>query len=374
MYISRISLNGFKNYDLAEFDLSPGVNVIFGPNGAGKTNLLDAVHYLSSCKSFLVSSDTQNIRTGGDFFFIEGWVSGNGSGEDAEQLQCAVKKGQGKVFRRNKKEYEKLSDHIGLFPAVVISPGDHELLYGGSAERRRFMDSLVSVYDKHYLDHLIRYGRIIEQRNAFLKQCAERGTFRDDLLEIYDTQLDEPARYIHAKRTALIADLMPLFYDMYARLSQTGEVPRMTVKADLLAESDPLQLLASARERDKNLLYTSVGPHKDDFELTLSGLSVKISASQGQQKTFLTALKLARYHLIHARTGKKPVLLLDDIFDKLDESRVRNLMGIISRVPFGQVLITDTGKNRMDALMHESGVNCHALEMNADIPENETAV
>jgi len=374
MYISKISLNGFKNYDQAEFGLSEGVNVIFGPNGAGKTNLLDAIHYLSTCKSFLVSSDTQNIRTGGDFFFIEGWISELSDAENQQQLQCAVKKGQGKVFRKNKKEYEKLSDHIGLFPAVVISPGDHELLHGGSAERRRFMDSLISVYDKNYLDQLIRYGKIIEQRNAFLKQCAERGLFRDDLLDIYDSQLTEPAQYLHQKRTELAEDMLPLFYEMYEKLSQTDEMPLMAVKADLGAGIHPQELWAAARERDKSLLYTSVGPHKDDFELTLSGLSVKVSASQGQQKTFLTALKLARYHLIYAKTGKKPVLLLDDIFDKLDEMRVKNLMHIISSEPFGQVLITDTGKNRMNALMHEAGVTCTTLEMNNKITADETPV
>lgn len=373
MYLRRISLNGFKNYDQAEFDLSPGVNVIFGSNGAGKTNLLDAVHYLSTCKSFLVSSDTQNIRTGTDFFFIEGWYSETAAPEDAWHLQCAVKKGQGKVFRRNRKEYEKLSDHIGLFPSVVIAPGDHELLHGGSAERRRFMDSLISVYDKHYLDHLIRYGKILEQRNAFLKQCAERGTFRDDLLEIYDTQLEEPALYLHQKRTELIGDLLPLFYDMYARLSQTDETPYLSLRADL-ADTDMKTLLTRSREKDKTVLYSSAGPHKDDFELALSGLSVKISASQGQQKTYLTALKLARYHVIYQKTGKTPVLLLDDIFDKLDENRVRHLMDIISRVPFGQVLITDTGKNRMTALLHEAGVECRELEMNTNVPADETSI
>jgi DNA replication and repair protein RecF len=374
MYIQRISLNGFKNYDLAEFNLSPGVNVLYGPNGAGKTNLLDAVHYLSSCKSFLVSSDTQNIKTGGDFFFVEGWVSEDAEQTDMQHLQCAVKKGQGKVFRRNKKEYEKLSDHIGLFPVVVIAPGDHELLHGGSAERRRFMDSLISVYDKNYLSQLIQYGKLIEQRNAFLKQCSERGLFRDDMLEIYDAQLCEPALYLFEKRNELISQLLPLFYEMYGQLSQTDETPTITVKADLLNVNNLLELFAQTRDKDKNLLYTSAGPHKDDFEFTLSGLNVKTAASQGQQKTFLTALKLARYHLIQQKTGKTPVLLLDDIFDKLDESRVKNLIHIISNAPFGQVLITDTGKNRMNALMDESGIAGRELEINLKITANEAAV
>lgn len=372
MYIQKISLNGFKNYDQAELSFSSGINVLYGSNGTGKTNLLDAIHYLSSCKSFLVSSDLQNIKTGNEFFFIEGWISDYT--DDVQHLQCAVKKGQGKVFRRNKKEYEKLSDHIGFFPAVVISPGDHELLYGGSIERRRFVDSLISIYDKHYLGYLIQYGKLIEQRNAFLKQCQERGVFRDDMLDVYDAQLCEPAIYIFEKRNELLDILIPLFYEMYRQLSQTEEIPKIVVKADLAQENNPLELFAKTREKDKSLLYTSAGPHKDDFEFILSNLSVKLTASQGQQKTFLTALKLARYQLIYTKTNKRPVLLLDDIFDKLDESRVKNLIRIISADPFGQVLITDTGKNRMNALMKDSNLRFHELEMTPKITADETTV
>lgn len=372
MHIQRITLNGFKNYTQAEFDLSPGINLLYGYNGTGKTNLLDAIHYLSTCKSFLVSSDLQNIKTGTDFFFIEGWVSENA--DDVQHLQCAVKKGQGKVFRRNKKEYEKLSDHIGFFPAVVIAPGDHDLLHGGSIERRRFVDSLISVYDKHYLENLIQYGKLIEQRNAFLKQCNERGLFRDDMLDIYDAQLCEPAQYIFKKRNELLENLTPLFYEMYGQLSQTDETPAIAVKSDMSIENNPLEMFAKAREKDKVLLYTSVGPHKDDIDFTLSNLSVKNAASQGQQKTFLTALKLARYHLICQNTGKKPVLLLDDIFDKLDDSRVKHLMQIISAEPFSQVIVTDTGKHRIHSLMKDLGIDCHELEMTPKLQIDETPV
>lgn len=372
MYIQRITLNNFKNYNLSECEFSEGVNVLYGANGTGKTNLLDAVHYLSSCKSFLVSSDSQNIKSGNDFFFIEGWVAdqlGN-----TEQLQCAVKKGQGKVFRRNKKEYEKLSDHIGFFPSVIIAPGDHELLHGGSVERRRFIDSLISVYDKNYLTQLIQYGKLIEQRNAFLKQCHERGLFRDDMLDIYDAQLEEPARFIFQKRNELLENLLPLFYDMYKTLSGTAEEPFIRVKADLAEWESPVQMWNQAREKDKSLLFTSAGPHKDDVEFSLSGLSLKSAASQGQQKTFLTALKLARFHLIFNQTKKRPVLLLDDIFDKLDETRVQNLMRIISAKPFGQVLITDTGKVRIHSLVQATGITCNEIDIHKTTVANETTV
>lgn len=372
MYIGRLFLNSFKNYDQAEYILSPGVNVLHGPNGAGKTNLLDAVHYLSTAKSFLVSSDSLNIKSGGDFFFLEGWISV--SGEEDTPLQCAVKKGQGKVFRRNKKEYEKLSDHIGFFPVVVIAPGDQELLHGGSAERRKFVDSLISMYDKAYLSNLIRYGKLVEQRNAFLKQCQEKGVFRNDLLDIYDEQMAEPAAYIFRKRNELLEELLPLFYNTYRIVSQTDEIPEIRVKTDGNAGENVMALFAEAREKDKALLYTSVGPHKDDFEFTLSGLSLKLSSSQGQQKTFLTALKLARFHLIHEKTGKIPVLLLDDVFDKLDERRVKNLLEIISIAPFGQVLITDTGKTRIGTLLGENGTAYHELEIITNTVLDEKAV
>ena len=349
MYLSKISLTGFKNYDSGEFELSEGINIFYGPNGAGKTNLLDAVHYLSTCKSFLVSSDILNIKNGTDFFLVEGWLSSEK--EENVHLQCAVKKGQGKIIRKNKKEYEKLSDHIGFMPVVVMAPNDQELLFGGSAERRKFIDSLISSYDRLYLDHLIAYSRLIEQRNAFLKQCKDSGVFRGDLLDIYDMQLVPHADYIHEARENLAKEIFPLFYEMYAHLSQTDEMPAIVQKSDMTGNSDTMVLYINAREKDKVLLYTSVGPHKDDFEFYLSGRPVKSSTSQGQQKTFLSALKLARFIFIKNKTGKTPLLLLDDIFDKLDENRVQNLISIVSQKPFGQVLITDTGKNRVSRLI-----------------------
>lgn len=371
MYLSKLSLQGFKNYEHTDIELSEGINILYGPNGSGKTNMLDAVHYLSNCKSFLVSSDVQNIKSGTDVFFLEAWLTGL---EQVDILQCAVKRGQGKVFRRNKKEYEKLSDHIGFFPSVLISPGDSELLYGGSAERRKFIDSLISVYDRPYLEQLIAYARLLEQRNAFLKQCHEKGLFRNDLLDIYDEQMAEPALYLHNQRKALNAEILPLFYEMYQALAGSSEVPHIEIKADLLLEPDPVNMFIKAREKDKNLLYTSAGPHKDDLEFYLAGRPVKNAASQGQQKTFLTALKLARFHLIHRKTGKRPILLLDDIFDKLDDTRVQNLIKIISEEPFAQVLITDTGISRISALIAEIGTGYQAHEINNQIVQHEKAV
>ncbi len=369
MYLKKITLNGFKNYAGTEFSFVPGINFLFGPNGSGKTNLLDAVHYLSVCKSFLVNTDVQNIKVGQGFFFIEGEVVTDG--ENSDILQCAVKKGEGKVFRRNKKEYEKLSDHIGYFPSVVIAPSDHDLLHGGSVERRKFLDSLISTYDRTYLEKLIQYGRILEQRNAFLKQSKENGIFRSDLVDIYDSQLTEHAAYIHAKRLEMAKEMIPDFFAMYAELAGEPEQPELRLKADMNDDFDLVNLLTKSRERDLMLGYTSVGPHKDDLEFFLSGRPVKSAASQGQQKTFLTALKLARFRFVHQKTGKVPVLLLDDIFDKLDRSRVRNLVSIISAEPFGQVFITDTEKERISGIMETMDSDAAIFEITNEIPTHE---
>lgn len=372
MFLRKITLNGFKNYSAAEYSFVPGLNFLFGPNGSGKTNLLDAVHYLSACKSFLVNTDVQNIRTGHGFFFLEGEVV-NGD-KTSEIIQCSVKRGEGKIFRRNKKEYEKLSEHIGFFPSVVIAPSDQELLHGGSAERRKFIDSLISTFDRNYLEKLILYGRILEQRNSLLKEFKENAVLRTDLLEIYNCQMAEPARYIHSQRIKTAEEIIPHFFNMYAELAGETERPRIRLKADLTENPDLDNLLPGYLERDIALGYTSAGPHKDDMEFYLSDRPVKTSASQGQQKTFLTALKLARFRYIYEKTGKTPVLLLDDIFDKLDKSRVKNLVSIISSPPFGQVFITDTEKERICEIMESLGSEASIFEITSEIPTHEETI
>jgi DNA replication and repair protein RecF len=284
MYLRTITLTGFKNYSGIDFQFTPAINFLYGPNGSGKTNLLDAIHYLSTCKSFLVNTDIQNIQAGQAFFFIEGELESEPGKSD--RLQCAVKKGEGKVFRKNKKEYEKLSDHFGFFPSVVISPSDHDLLHGGSAEKRRFMDSLISVYDKKYLDDLIQYGKVLEHRNATLKSIRETGIVQTDLLDIYDEQLDELAHNMHAQRVDMAAKIIPFFMDMYAALSGTDEFPEMRLKADLSGGMTFRQLLRENRNRDLSLTYTSVGPHKDDLEFYLAGRPAKSAASQVSKKRF----------------------------------------------------------------------------------------
>ncbi len=371
MYLKTITLTGFKNYSGIDFRFTPGINFLYGPNGSGKTNLLDAIHYLSTCKSFLVNTDIQNIQAGQSFFFIEGELESEF--DKSDRLQCAVKKGEGKVFRKNKKEYEKLSDHFGFFPSVVISPSDHDLLHGGSAEKRKFMDSLISVYDKKYLDDLIRYGKVLEQRNAALKSIRETGIVHADLLDIYDEQMEELSVYIHARRVDMAEKMIPCFMEMYAALSGTDEFPEMRLKADLAGGISYRQLLKENRNRDLALTFTSAGPHKDDLEFYLGGRPAKNAASQGQQKTFLTALKLARFIFIREITGKSPVLLLDDVFDKLDRSRVTNLISIISKPPFRQVFITDTEKERIGSVIGELKSEVGLFEITANkTPYEET--
>lgn len=343
MILQSLSLVNFRNYENLEIGCSERINCFTGLNGSGKTNLLEAIHYLALCKSFLNPADTQNIRFDAPFFVIQGEFRKEDDSTDS--IYCGVKRGQKKVFRKNGKDYERLSDHIGLVPLVVVSPADGVLVAGSSEERRRFMDSVISQYNHNYLDHLIAYNRVLSQRNALLKQMAQgRGDFAT--MEVLDLQLTQHGVGIYEWRKDFIAKIQPVFNEFYAILSGGNE--HVTLAYDSVLHSKSFeQALIDAQSKDLALEYTSSGIHRDDLDFTINGHSLKKSGSQGQQKTFLLALKLAEYRLLESNTARKPLLLLDDIHDKLDADRVYRLMELVCKPEFGQLFITDTGLGRM---------------------------
>lgn len=343
MILDHLSLVNFKNYASAEFKFDANVNIFTGLNGQGKTNVLDAIHYLSFCKSYFNPIDKQNIRHEADFFVVEGIFE---SADAEDKIYCGVKKGQKKVFRRNKTDYERLSDHIGRYPAVVISPYDKDLISDGSEIRRKFVDSIISQYDRAYLDELIHYNRILRQRNSLLKYFWENRTFEPDNLEVWDRQLAESAAHIHAGRKDFVERFEPVFQKHYSAISGNAEEAQLRYRSDL-AHGDFKQTLTDSLEKDRRSSYTNVGTHKDDLRFGINGYPLKKFGSQGQQKTFLIALKLAQFDLIKEATGETPVLLLDDIFDKIDDVRVKHLMQLVSDHTFGQIFITDTHSERI---------------------------
>ncbi len=352
MILRNLSLVNFRNYEQLEVACSERINCFTGLNGSGKTNLLEAIHYLALCKSFLNPSDTLNIKFEAPFFVIQGeFVREDGT---EETIYCGVKKGVKKVFRKNGKDYDRLSDHIGLIPLVVVNPSDGVLIMGGSEERRRFMDSVISQYDRHYLDHLISYNRVLSQRNALLKQLS-KGNGEMATMEVLDLQLAQHGIIIHEKRKEFIGKIKPLFHNFYAILA--GETEDVTIEYDSVLQSKSFaQALDDSRRKDLALEYTTTGIHRDDLDFKINGYSLKKSGSQGQQKSFLISLKLAEYRLLDISTGRKPLLLLDDIHDKLDADRVYRLMELVCSSDFGQLFITDTGAGRMHVLFKGRGL------------------
>lgn len=339
MHLNKITLHNFKNYPEAEFVFSEKINCLVGNNGVGKTNLLDAIHYLSFCKSYFNLSDVQNIRHETDFFAIHGnYYRMN---ETPEQLQCIQRRNQRKKFLYNKKEYERLADHIGQFPLVMISPSDRDLINDGSELRRRYIDSVISQFDKIYLDDLINYNKALNQRNTLLKSFAERRYFDYEALEIWNEQLVLPGTTIFQRRKRFLEEFIPLFQHYFRFISGGKEQVDMIYQSQLL--TSPIgELLKQAIDRDRAALYSTVGIHKDDLELLLDGYPLKRYGSQGQQKSYVIAIKLAQFEYTRKINGFKPILLLDDIFDKLDDYRVQQLIRLVSENSFGQVFITDT--------------------------------
>lgn len=353
MYLQQLSVINFKNYAEAELSFSEGVNAFTGNNGAGKTNMLDAIHYLSLCKSYFNPIDSQQIKQDGDFFMIAGVFNKN---EVNESVTCGVKRNQKKQFKRNKKEYPRLADHIGLFPLVMVSPYDISIIIEGSEERRKFIDNVISQTDNHYLDELISYHKILGNRNAFLKQIADTGRYDPGLLEVLDEQLIASGNRIFKKRKAFMESFTEIFNRHYQFLSDNAEQVELVYESQLLRE-DFSTLLSKTTDKDRILERTTTGIHKDDLQFVIHGMSMKKFGSQGQQKSFLIALKLAQYSFLYRQNQFKPLLLLDDIFDKLDDLRVTKLMQMISNQDFGQVFITDTSIERIQAIFDKIGVD-----------------
>jgi len=349
MYLKEISLINFKNYSEASLQFDAGVNFFTGDNGEGKTNLLDAIHYLSLCKSYFNPIESQNIRHDQDFFVLQGTFELK---DNEESIYCGLKRNQRKIFKRNKKEYDRLAEHIGLLPVVVISPTDANLITDGSEERRKFIDSIIAQYDRLYLDDLITYNRVISQRNALLKLFFKTRRFDEASLMIWDEQMIPLAQNIYEKRKAFIEEFIPIFSKYYLFISDGKEQVDIRYQSDL-NEGSFFDTLKDALERDRQMQYSTVGVHKDDLIFTIGDHPVKRFASQGQQKSFLTSLKLAQFDFIKEIKQVKPILLLDDIFDKLDDNRVKKLMELVSHHNFGQIFITDTHPKRIQAIFSE---------------------
>lgn len=346
-HLARLHALNFRNHREAEADLCAEVNCFTGPNGVGKTNLLDAVHYLALGKGYLEAQDQHNIRHGEELFVVQGVMRGE-EGDDA--VLCSVRRGARKVLSRNRKEYDRIADHVGRYPVVMITPYDGQLILDGSEVRRRFIDGLIAQFDKPFLESLIRYNRALTQRNALLKHAAERGGIAASAFEPWNEQLCALAASIHAARGAFIRELAPLLLEHYAAISSGPEEVALHYRSPL-NDAAMADLLAASWERDRAAQHTTTGIHKDDLLFTLEGQPLKRFGSQGQQKTYLIALKLAQFELTTQRAGQRPILLLDDIFDKIDPQRMRHLLRLLSDHRFGQVIITDTDPLRLHAAL-----------------------
>jgi DNA replication and repair protein RecF len=354
MHCQQLSIVNFKNYQEARLAFSPKFNCFTGNNGSGKTNLLDAIYYLSFCKSFSNPIDSQNILFDTDYFMIQGRYQINGK---EDELYCGFTRNQRKVFKRNKKEYERLSDHIGQYPLVLLSPADSQLILGGSDERRKFLDGVISQYSKEYLQRLISYGKALQQRNALLKLFAEKRRYDAASLEIWDEQLSGHGDFIFKQREAFFNEFLPVFRENYHLLSGGNEFVDIEYQTSLRDKPLGEQLLEN-REKDRVAQYTTSGIHKDDLVFLIHSFPIKKYGSQGQQKSFIIALKLAQFSFTREIKGFQPILLFDDIFDKLDETRVRQLMQMVAEQHFGQVFVTDTHTERIEALFQNIPAEC----------------
>ena len=362
MILKRLSILNYKNIGEAQLELSPKMNCFIGSNGMGKTNVLDAVYYLSFCRSASNPIDSQVIRHEEPFCMIEGQYQTVGAESqepmaNSEQLTISVgmKRGQKKHFKRNKKEYKRLSEHIGLIPLVVVAPADAMLIEGGSEERRKLMDMVIAQYDRSYIDALSRYNNALQQRNILLKM--EDPAPDPLLMQLWEEQMAEAGETLYEKRRAFVDELIPLFQEYYQHISGGQERVGLTYVSH--CQRGPLlEVIQRDRHKDMAVGYSLHGVHRDDLEFTLDGHLMKREGSQGQNKTYVIALKLAQFDFLK-RTGAKttPLLLLDDIFDKLDAQRVEQIVRLVSNDSFGQIFITDTNRDHLDQILSTTSLD-----------------
>ncbi|WP_320815205.1 DNA replication/repair protein RecF [Flavobacterium sp.] len=347
MYLKQLSLLNYKNISDKSFDFDEKVNCFVGKNGKGKTNILDAIFHLSYGKSYFNPLAVQNIKHEEEFFLIDGTFSKN---EKEEKIACSLKRGQKKVLKRNNKIYDKLSDHVGFIPLVIISPSDTNLISEGSDVRRKFIDSVISTLDNLYLNELIQYNKLTAQRNALLKYFALNQSFDNETLSVYNDQITPIGTNIFEKRKQFLENFIPIFQKYYQLISDNEEKVQLVYSSNLF-ENTLEELFINNINKDRALQYTSVGIHKDDLSFEIDNFPIKKFGSQGQQKSFLIALKLAQFEFIKQQSGVLPILLFDDIFDKLDESRVQKIVAMVNDEVFGQIFISDTHAERTEAII-----------------------
>ena len=347
MYLKKLVLINFKNIAQAEITLSERLNCFVGDNGAGKTNVLDAVYYLSMSKSALTMTDGQSVRHGEDFFVVEGTYAGDSGSNDT--VNCSFLRRSGKVLKLNGKEYDRMADHVGRFPVVMVSPQDSVLITDAAEERRRYLNAFLSQLDRDYLASLMRYNAVLAERNRFLKSSSD-----EQMLQIYDMQLADHAARIYERRRDIIDRMRPLVAEFYRQLSGDREQVEIEYRSEL-ASASMGELLLASRERDIVNGFTTSGVHRDDMSLRIGGYPLRRYGSQGQQKSFLMSLKLAQYRILTEVCGERPLLLLDDLFDKLDTSRVENLLTLVAGDDFGQIFITDCNRSRLETILSRAG-------------------
>ena len=349
MQLNKLSIINYKNIEAATLDLSAKLNCFIGHNGEGKTNLLDAVYYLSFCRSAFNPKDSEVMRHDADYFVLEGDYTTDGGNK--EQVYCGMKRGTKKHFKRNKKEYKRLSMHIGQVPLIFVSPADATLIDGGSEERRRLMDVVISQYDTPYIEDLNRYNKALQQRNKLLKQEEEPDS---TLMELLEMQMAEYGEAIYKKRAAFVEELTPVFQRIYQTICENREQVSLEYVSHCQRGS-LLDVIRRDRAKDRIMGYSLHGIHKDDLVMKLGDYPIRREGSQGQNKTYVLALKLAQFDFLRRTSGNNtPLLLLDDIFDKLDSSRVEQIVRLVSGDDFGQIFITDTNRDHLDKILQGS--------------------